>query len=146
MITPLIPTVELISNHTKMKQVITLLIATLVTLTTFATGTPFERAFNTAAIKAAIKSENTLSVSLKATGRVNLSWSAAFESTTTSYQIQKSVNGGAFKTVAILMGETNETYSFRDTVKGITGNVEYKVILVDNNTVIKTLTQGVVIL
>jgi hypothetical protein len=44
------------------------------------------------------------------------------------------------------MGETNETYSFRDSVKEITGNVEYKVILVDNNTVVKTLTQGVVIL
>jgi hypothetical protein len=130
-----------------MKQVTTLLIATLVTLTSFATGTPSPKSvINAGTIKAAIKSENTLSVSLKATGKVNLSWNAAFESTTTSYQIQKSVNGSAFKTVAVLMGETNETYSFRDSVKGITGNVEYKVILVDNNTVVKTLTQGVVIL
>jgi hypothetical protein len=129
-----------------MKQVITLFIATLVSLTISAAVTPSHQIIKAATIKAAVKAENTLSVSLKATGKVNLSWNAAFESTTTSYQIQKSVNGSPFKTVAILMGETNETYSFRDTVKGITGNIEYKVILVDNNAVIKTLTQSIVIL
>ena len=128
-----------------MKQVITLLIATAVTLTSFATVKPANHIIKAEVINA-IKKANTLSVNLKSAGKVNLTWNAAVESTTTSYQILKSVNGGQFKTIAILMGESNDSYTFRENVKDATGNIQYKVVLVDNNVVVKTITQGILIL
>jgi hypothetical protein len=128
-----------------MKQVIALLIATVVTLSSFATVKPSTFVVTTE-LKSFIKNSNALKVNLKAAGKVNLSWAAGFETTTSSYKIEKSVNGGAYKTVAILMGESNESYSFRDNVKDVTGKVAYRVVMVDNNTVVNTLTQSLVIL
>ena len=122
-----------------MKQVITLLIATVITLTSFASVKP-------ASFKINIKPNASMQVSLKAAGKVNISWIAATETTTTVYKIEKSVNGSTFKTVAILMGESNGTYSFRESVKEVTGNVTYRVVTIDNNVTINTLTQSVVIL
>lgn len=129
-----------------MKQVIALLIATLVTLSSFATVVKPSTFVVTTEFKTLVKNSASLKVSLKAAGKVNVSWVAGFETTTTLYKIEKSINGGAFKTIAILMGESNDSYSFRDTVKDITGNVAYRVVMVDNNTAVNTLTQSVVIL
>jgi hypothetical protein len=136
---------SLIQNHTKMKQVITLIIGIVVTLTTFASGKPANSLIKAETIRAAIKTANTLNISLKSTGKVSLSWAADAESTTTFYNIEKSVNGGAFKTVALLMGENNDKYTYSDNVKEVTGNILYRVVLIDRNTVVKTLTQTVVI-
>jgi hypothetical protein len=128
-----------------MKQVITLIIGIVVTLTTFASGKPANSLIKAETIRAAIKTANTLNISLKSTGKVSLSWAADVESTTTFYNIEKSVNGGTFKTVAILMGESNDKYTYSDNVKDVTGNILYRVVLIDRNTVVKTLTQTVVI-
>jgi hypothetical protein len=43
------------------------------------------------------------------------------------------------------MGESNDKYTYSDNVKEVTGNILYRVILIDRNTVVKTLTQTVVI-
>jgi hypothetical protein len=128
-----------------MKQVITFLIASVVTLTSFATVKP-AKPNNAEIVKTILKKANTLSVSLKAAGKVNLTWVAALETSTTNYQIQKSINGGQFKTIAILMGETKDTYTYRDNIKDITGKVEYKVLLIDNNAMVKTITQSIIVL
>jgi hypothetical protein len=128
-----------------MKQIITLLIATVITLGSFASVKPATFVV-TAQLKSFIKNTNALKISLKAAGRVKLSWAAGFETTTSLYKIEKSVNGGAFKTVAILMGESNDTYSFGDNVKDISGKLQYRVVMIDNNTEVDTLTQCLVIL
>ena len=127
-----------------MKQVITFTIASLVTLSSFASLKPVKLAVS-AEIKSIVKNRNTLKVILKQDGRVNIGWLAGIESTSTVYNIQKSVNGSSFKTVAILMGETNDSYFFRDTIKNFSGDIQYRVVAVDNNTVIKTLTQDVLV-
>lgn len=128
-----------------MKQVISFLIASVVTLTSFASVKP-AKPNNAEIIKTVLKKANTLNVSLKAAGKVNLTWVAALETSTTNYQIQKSINGGQFKTIAILMGETKDTYTYHDNIKDIAGKVEYKVVLIDNNTVVKAITQGIIVL
>jgi hypothetical protein len=128
-----------------MKQIIALLIATVFTLSSFATVKPSKFVVTTE-FKSFVKNSASLKVSLKAAGKVNVSWIAGFETTTSSYKIEKSVNGGAYKTVAILMGESNDSYSFRDNVKDITGKVAYRVVMMDNNTEVNTLTQSLVIL
>ena len=127
-----------------MKQIIIFVIAVLATYTSFASLKPVKLAIS-AEIKLIVKNRNTLKVSLKHSGKVNIGWIAGIESTSTVYTIQKSINGSSFKTIAILMGETNDSYFFRDTIKDFTGDIQYRVVAVDNNTVIKTLTQYILV-
>ena len=127
-----------------MKQVITFLIAVLAKSSSFASLKPVKLAIN-AEIKSIVKNRNALNVSLKHGGKVNIGWVAGIESTSTVYNIQKSINGSSFKTVAVLMGETNDSYFFRDTIKDFSGDIQYRVVAVDNNAVIKTLTQDVLV-
>jgi hypothetical protein len=124
-----------------MKSLITLLIATVITLTSFATTKPYTNTnYNVAPVAA-------LTIKLTAAGKVSINWTATVETTTTVYHIQKSVDGGtSFKTIAILMGETNDSYSFKDSIKELTGNVTYRVVTVDNNTTVNTVSQTVVIM
>ena len=127
-----------------MKQIIIFVIAVLATYTSFASLKPVKLAIS-AEIKSIVKNRNTLKVSLKHGRKVNIGWIAGIESTSTVYTIQKSINGSSFKTIAILMGETNDSYFFRDTIKDFTGDIQYRVVAVDNNTVIKTLTQDILV-
>ncbi len=123
-----------------MKQVITLLVASFIFTASFADVKPATTPvkINTAT--------TTLKVSLQVAGKVSIQWNVVEETATTAYQIQKSINGGEFKTVAYLMGETNSSYSFRDKITNVTGNVEYRVITTDNNIVVNTVSQKIVIL
>ncbi len=123
-----------------MKQVITLLVAAFIFTASFAEVKPA-----TAPVKVNTAS-TTIKVSLQVGGKVSIQWNVVEETATTAYQIQKSINGGQFKTVAYLMGETNASYSFRDKVTNVTGNVEYRVITTDNNLVVNTVSQKLVIL
>jgi hypothetical protein len=125
-------------NHKKMKTLITLLAAIIFTTASFATTSPAKFVVNTV--------ENKLQVSLNAGGKVSITWTAVTETATTAYKIEKSVNGAEFKTVAILMGETLANYSFKDKVTGTTGNITYRVVTTDNNTVVNTATQTLVVL
>jgi hypothetical protein len=127
-----------------MKQITTLLIATVVTLTSFASVKPFQSII-VPAVKAANSNVAALSLKIETEGKVNLTWTASTETATTVYYIEKSFNKAAFKTVAILMGETNTTYSYRDNVKDITGNFEYRIVTVNDDKVVNTLTQQIVI-
>ena len=127
-----------------MKQIIIFVIAVLATYTSFASLKPVKLAIS-AEIKSIVKNRNALNVSLKHGGKVNIGWVAGIESTSTVYNIQKSINGSSFKTVAVLMGETNDSYFFRDTIKDFSGDIQYRVVAVDNNAVIKTLTQDVLV-
>ena len=127
-----------------MKQAITFVITSLITICSFASVKPV-KLMNNAEVKSIVKNRTTLKVNLKEGGKVNIGWMAVVETSTTIYNIQKSINGGAFKTVAILMGESNDSYFFRDNIKNFTGDVQYRVVIVDNNTVVKTLTQDVLI-
>jgi len=127
-----------------MKQFIACAITALFTLSSFASAKPI-KLLNNAALKSIVKNRTTLKINLKDGGKVDIGWMAVAETSTTIYNIQKSINGGAFKTVAILMGESNDSYFFRDNIKNFTGDVQYRVVTVDNNTVVKTLTQEVLI-
>jgi len=127
-----------------MKLFITFVTTLLFTFSSFAVVKTV-KLMNYPAVRSIIKNRTTLKVNLKEGGKVNIGWMAVVETSTTIYNIQKSINGGAFKTVAILMGESNDSYFFRDNIKNFTGDVEYRVVIVDNNTVVKTLTQDVLI-
>jgi hypothetical protein len=126
-----------------MKQLITFVIASVISFSTFATVNPIRFLANAHDI---FKNSAALKIDLKAGGKVSISWVAGVETTSTYYSIEKSVNDGAFKTVAILMGESHDSYFFRDKVNEIPGNVLYRVVTMDNNTEINTLTQNVVVL
>jgi hypothetical protein len=133
-------------NHKKkMKQVISLLSVILITVSSFASVKPV-KLVSGKGVMAFVRSSNSLSVNLQAAGKISISWAASVESTSTIYNIEKSVNGGEFKTVAILMGESNDTYFFRDDVKSVKGSIEYRVITLDKDTVVNSLTQSVVLL
>jgi len=125
-----------------MKQIITLIAATFIFTTVInASGNPYKAPIKINAEKAVLK------VSLQAAGRVSISWSAvADETTTTAYEIQKRTNGGDFKTVALLMGETLPSYSFRDKVNITSGTIEYRVVTTDKNVVVNTVSQNLVVL
>jgi len=125
-----------------MKQAITFVITSLITFSSFASVKPV-KLMNNAEVKSIVKNRTTLKVNLKEGGKVNIGWMAVAETSTTIYNIQKSINGGAFKTVAILMGESNDSYFFRDNIKNFAGEIQYRVVAVDNNTIVKTLTQDV---
>ena len=124
-----------------MKQIITLIAATLIFATVNASG-------NTDNTPVKINAEKaTLKVTLMAAGKVSISWSAiANESTTTIYEIQKRTDNGEFKTVAILMGEKWPVYSFRDKLSIISGTIEYRVVATDNNVVVSTVSQNLIVL
>lgn len=122
-----------------MKQILTLLAATFILTASYAEVKPVKSSINIKATKTSLK------VTLKAEGKVSIQWDVVEETTTTAYQIQKSVNGSEFKTIAYLMGETNPTYSFRDKLNGVTGDVTYRVITTDNNVVVSTVTQNIIV-
>jgi hypothetical protein len=124
-----------------MKQLLTLIAATLIFTAVNAGDNSSKTPLNTNNEKA------VLNVTLQAAGKVSISWSAvAGETTTTAYEIQKRTNGGEFKTVAILMGDTLPSYSFRDKVNINSGNIEYRIVTTDKNVVVKTVSQNLVIL
>jgi hypothetical protein len=125
-----------------MKHIITLIAATFIFTTVInASGIPHKAPIKINAEKA------VLTVSLQAAGRVNISWSAlADETTTTIYEIQKRTEGGEFKTVAILMGEKYPVYSFRDKLSITSGTIEYRVVTSDNNVIINTTSQNLIML
>ena len=124
-----------------MKQLLTLIAATLIFTAVNAGDNSSKTPLNTNNEKA------VLNVTLQAAGKVSISWSAvAGETTTTAYEIQKRTNGGEFKTVAILMGETLPSYSFRDKVGTTSGTIEYRVVTTDNNIVVNTVSQNLVVL
>jgi hypothetical protein len=123
-----------------MKQLITLLAATLIISVSFAKTTPVKF------VAKAVVANASLTVTLLPTGKVALTWQAVNETATTAYKIEKSVNGGEFKTVALLMGETLPSYTFKDKITGVTGNVTYRVVTTDNNVVVNTTTQNLVVL
>ena len=124
-----------------MKQFLTLIAATFIFTAVNAGATSSETPTNTNSEK------SVLNVTLQAAGKVSISWSAvAGETTTTAYEIQKRTNGGEFKTVAILMGDTLPSYSFRDKVNITGGNIGYRIVTTDKNVVVKTVSQNLVIL
>ena len=127
-----------------MKQVITLLIATIITLSSFASLKPVK--FISKSISGASKNRSSLKITLKKAGKVTISWNAGVESTTTSYTIEKSTNGGEFKTVAVLMGEHNALYHFPDNIKNITDDVNYRIVTKDKDFVINELAQNLIVL
>ena len=124
-----------------MKQFMTLIAATFIFTAVNAGGEPYKTPLKINAEKAVVK------VSLQAAGKVSISWSAvADETTTTIYEIQKRTGDGEFKTVAILMGESYPTYSFRDKLNITSGTIEYRVVTSDKNVIINTVSQNLVVL
>jgi ERCC4-type nuclease len=124
-----------------MKQIITLIAATFIFATANASVTPYITPVKINAEKAALK------VSLEAAGKVNIMWTAAEkETTTTIYEIQKRTEAGEFKTIAILMGESFPTYSYREKINITSGTIEYRVVISDNNETVSTVSQQVVVL
>jgi len=124
-----------------MKQIITLIAATFIFTFVNAGGKPYKTPLKVNAEKA------VLNVTLQAAGKVSISWSAVEEETTkTIYEIQKRTDSGEFKTVAILMGERYPTYSFRDKLNSKSGTIEYRIVTSENNVIINTVSQNVVIL
>jgi hypothetical protein len=127
-----------------MKQIITLLVAIVIAHSSFATLKPVKIvSVSKAAIS--LKSSNTLKVTLKNAGKISISWNAGYETTSTSYLIEKSINGGEFKRVAILMGESSDAYHFGDNIKTTSGVVNYRIVTMDNSSAINALGQKVVI-
>jgi ERCC4-type nuclease len=124
-----------------MKQIITLIAATFIFATANASVAPYITPVKINAEKA------TLKVSLEAAGKVNIMWTAAAkETTTTIYEIQKRTEAGEFKTIAILMGESFPTYSYREKININSGTIEYRVVISDNNETVSTVSQQVVVL
>jgi hypothetical protein len=124
-----------------MKQIITLIAATFIFTAVNASGKPHKAPLKINAEKTVLK------VSLQAAGKVSISWPAvADETTTTIYEIQKRTDNGEFKTVAILMGEKYPVYSFRDKLNITSGTIEYRVVATDNNVVVNTVSQNLVVL
>ena len=123
-----------------MKQILTLIAATFIFVTVHAGGKPHKTPIK-------IIAKQSVNVSLLAAGKVNISWSAIdAESTSTIYQIQKRTDKGEFKTVAILMGESYPTYSFRDKLNMTSGTIEYRVVATENDVVISTVSQNLIVL
>jgi ERCC4-type nuclease len=124
-----------------MKQILTLIAATFIFIAVNAGDNSNKTPINTNSEKA------VLNVTLQAAGKVSISWSAVAEETTkTIYEIQKRTDSGEFKTVAILMGESYPTYSFRDKLNIKSGTIEYRIVTSENNVIINTVSQNVVVL
>ncbi len=128
-----------------MKQFITLLLVITVATSSFASGKPFKSLvkITPATTETSI---NSLQITSTEAGKINLSWVAVAETTSTAYRIEKSTDGATYRTTAFLMGESNKSYSFCDKIKKFTGKIEYRVIAVDNGAVISTLTQSFIVL
>ena len=124
-----------------MKQILTLIAATFIFTAVNAGGKPYKTPIKINTEQSVVK------VSLQATGKVNISWSAvAYETTTTVYEIQKRTDGAEFKTIAILMGESYPTYSFRDNLNITSGTIEYRVVTSENNVILNTVAQNLIVL
>ncbi len=124
-----------------MKQIITLIAAAFIFSAANAGVEPYKTSININAQKA------TMKVSLQAAGKVNIMWTAvAAETTTTIYEIQKKTDANEFKTIAILMGESFPAYSFRDKLDLTSGTIEYRVVVSENNVIVNTVSQNVVML
>lgn len=124
-----------------MKQIIILIAATLFFTAVKAEPKPSKAPIKINVVKTDVK------VSLLAAGKVNISWSAvADETTTTIYQIQKRTDNGEFKTVAILMGESYPVYSFRDKINITSGTIEYRIAISQNNVLIGAVSQDLIVL
>ena len=124
-----------------MKQVITLIAATFFFTAVKAEVKPYKAPIKINVAKTAVK------VSLLAAGKVNISWSAvADETTTTVYEIQKKSENGEFKAIAILMGESYPVYSFRDKINITSGNIEYRIVISENNVIVGTVSQNLMVL
>jgi hypothetical protein len=124
-----------------MKQIITLIAAALIFTSANAGVKPYKAPLKINVEKASLK------VSLMAAGKVNIMWTAVVnETTTTVYEIQKRTGANEFKTVAMLMGESFPTYSFRDKLSITSGTIEYRVVISENNAIVSTVSQGIVVL
>ncbi len=124
-----------------MKQIITLIAATFFLTAINASVSTYKDPIKVLDEKA------SMNVTLQSEGKVSIKWNAvAVETTTTVYEIQKRTAGGEFKTIAILMGEKLSAYSFRDKLVGNSGVIEYRVLASDNNEVVSTLTQNLIVL
>jgi len=124
-----------------MKQIITLIAATFIFSAVKADVKPYKTSIKINFEKTAVK------VTLQAEGKVNISWSAiADETTTTLYEIQKRTENGEFKTIAILMGESYPTYSFRDKINIASGTIEYRIVIAKNNVIVGTVSQNLMVL
>ena len=125
----------------KMKQLITLIAATFIFATVNATVEPYKSPIKITAEKTVLK------ISLQPAGKINITWTAVAEETTkTIYEIQKKTDGGEFKTIAILMGESFPTYSFRDKLNITSGTIEYRVVVSENSVIIGTVSQNLIVL
>jgi hypothetical protein len=123
-----------------MKQIITLIAATFIFTAVKANGESYKAPIKINVEKTAVK------VTLQAAGKVNISWSAvANETTTTVYQIQKRTNG-EFKTIAILMGESYPVYSFKDKINIASGTIEYRIVIAENNVIVGAVSQNLMVL
>lgn len=127
-----------------MKQIITLLFSIVIAQSSFATLKPVKK-LSVSKATISFESSNALKVTLKNAGKISVSWNAGYETTGTSYLIEKSINGGEFKTVAILMGESNDVYRFGDNIKATSGVINYRIVTMDNRSAINALGQKVVI-
>ena len=127
-----------------MKTIITFTIAVLLATSSFATLKPV-KSVSLSKVAISFQSSSALKITLKNAGKISISWNAGFETSTTSYVIEKSINGSEFKTVAILMGESNDAYHFADNIKTIAGMVNYRVVTQNTTSVINALGQKVVI-
>lgn len=126
---------------TKMKQILTLIAATFIFTAVNAGGKPYKTPVTINVEKPA------LNVTLLAAGKVSISWAPVLEETTkTIYEIQKRTGEAEFKTVAILMGENFPTYSFRDKLNDAKGTIEYRVVAYENDVIIRTVSQKIVVL
>ena len=124
-----------------MKQIITLIAATFIFAVAKAEVKPYKTPIKINAEQTVVK------ISLQAAGKVNISWTAvAYESTTTIYEIQKRTDGAEFKTIAILMGESYPSYSFRDKLNITSGTIEYRVVTSEDNVIINSVSQNLVVL
>lgn len=129
------------SKPENMKQLVTLLAATLLFTAVYAGGTPY-----TTPIKINV-AHTSLNISLQAAGKVSINWSAiAAETSTTVYEIQKRTEAGAFKTIAVLMGESYPSYSFRDKLTAQSGAIEYRIVVLEGNQVVNTVAQSLIVL
>jgi hypothetical protein len=126
---------------TKMKQIITLIAATFIFTAVNAGGKPYKTPISVNFEKPA------LNVTLQAAGKVSISWSPVLDETNkTIYEIQKKAGEGEFKTVALLMGERFPTYSFRDKLNETKGTIEYRVVAYENDVIITTVSQKIIVL
>jgi hypothetical protein len=129
-----------------MKQVIAFIATIVIAASSFATSAPYTPKFKLKNNTVTIAKKSALSVSLISNGKVNLSWDAVEETTSTVYRIERSTDGVNYATKAYLMGESIKSYSFVDKIKKHTGKITYRVVVIDNDKVISTYSQTFIVL